>query len=104
MTTTSFRNISCLAGLIIGAALIASADTARAEVRDCTQEEIAQLEIEDNNLPTICEVMTVMAKRPESATDGIARIDNRDLFAAADFRAETSDTLGNQQWPLDVTS
>jgi|GEM_PF-1846666 len=104
MTTTSFRNISCFAGLIMGAALIAGADTANAEVRNCTQEEITQMEIVDNGLPIICEVMTVTAKRPESATDGIARIDNRDLFAAVNFRAETSDTLGGQQWPLDTAS
>jgi hypothetical protein len=103
MTYVPLPNLACIAGLIAGTALIFFADAGRAETRPCTEQEASKFE-GDENLPVLCEVMTVRAAPIEQQTGRIATLDYRALFTPADRVDVDTGHIVPQEWRADVTS
>jgi len=102
MTYIPLPNIACIAGLIIGVTLILGADVARAEMRSCTEEEAGRFAA-DENLPVICDVMTVTAKRIEREPVQFALLHVDALPSSDDLKDDGSIELEPISWRATAT-
>lgn len=103
MAIASFRNFTCFTGLFLGAAIIMSADLARADVRPCTAEEAARAPLQ-SDLPVLCEVMTITAERPDPERGLYAALSHNGLVELAQMRESAADRLRRATWQVDLTS
>lgn len=99
MTYIPLPNIACIVGLIAGFTLILGADMARAEMRSCTEEEAGQFN-SDDELPVICDVMTVSAKRIDDPRTQLAQVNVQALPSADDLKADSSIDLQPVSWTV----
>lgn len=102
MTYVPLPNIACIVGLIAGFTLILGADLARADTRPCTEEEAGQFN-SDTDLPVICDIMTVTAKRIENPNVQLAQMNVQTPQSMDDLKDQSSIDLQPVSWVVTAT-